>query len=89
MHTPPLVPRTTTCCQKDSRISVGCITIRWIPLRNASNEDVIRGTTEVCTGLHIQKPEVCAGVMKAYAPIVYYVIVEDELAPSGLISLVP
>ncbi|GAM25490.1 hypothetical protein SAMD00019534_086650 [Acytostelium subglobosum LB1] len=49
--------------------------------RNATTEEVIKTTTDVCNTLKIEQPEVCHGLMFAYAPVVYDVLIESALEP--------
>eukprot|EP01133_Synstelium_polycarpum_P007514 gene7514-8792_t len=61
--------------------------------RNATTEEVISGTIEACTALKIEQHEVvciqppgtvCVGIMNAYVPIIYNVLIVTDLTPAGL-----
>ncbi|GAM17146.1 hypothetical protein SAMD00019534_003210 [Acytostelium subglobosum LB1] len=61
---------------------VGAVLFDGFLERNASVEEVIKTSTDICSAMKIQQPDVCAGIMFAYAPIVYQVLIETDLTPT-------
>ncbi|EFA77437.1 sphingomyelinase [Heterostelium album PN500] len=52
--------------------------------RNASIDEVIKGATDICITLKIELPDVCVGIMNAYAGIVYSVLILSNIKPIEL-----
>ncbi|GAM27540.1 hypothetical protein SAMD00019534_107160 [Acytostelium subglobosum LB1] len=65
---------------------VGATLLKGYLERNASVEEVVKGATDICIALKIELPDVCEGIMFAYAPIVYGVVLSNDINPEDLCS---
>eukprot|EP01132_Coremiostelium_polycephalum_P004818 gene4818-6006_t len=51
---------------------------------NASLDEVLKGTTDLCIKFKLQQPEVCTGILHNFVPIIWDVLIISELNPLQL-----